>query len=146
MDILTKRVYEPAGSSDGLRVLVDRVWPRGLTKTQVNAALWVKELAPSPALRKWFDHDRVKWEAFRSRYFLELDDKPGAVAELLGEAAQRPLTLLFSARDTECNQAVALRDYLLLKSRKGAGGSRSDQQAPVPTSRLHNARARNHPR
>jgi uncharacterized protein YeaO (DUF488 family) len=117
MDIATKRVYEPAGPSDGLRVIVDRVWPRGMTKEQVSADLWLKEAGPSPALRKWFGHDRGKWEAFRKRYFRELDAKQEIIAPLLGKAAQGRLTLLYSARDTECNQAVALRDYLLAQSR-----------------------------
>ena len=117
MDIRTKRVYEPANPHDGLRVLVDRVWPRGMTKEQAQADLWLKDVAPSTALRKWFGHDRSQWEAFKSRYFLELDAKPEAVARLLDEAAQGRLTLLFSARDAEYNQAVALREYLLARSK-----------------------------
>lgn len=112
-EIRTKRVYEPASPDDGFRVLVDRVWPRGMTKEQVRADLWLKAVAPSTALRKWFGHDRSKWEAFESRYFLELDAKPEAVASLVDEAVKGRLTLLFSARDAEYNQAVALREYLL---------------------------------
>jgi uncharacterized protein YeaO (DUF488 family) len=112
-DIRTKRVYEPAHPQDGCRVLVDRVWPRGMTKEQVQADLWLKDVAPSTALRKWFGHDRSKWEAFKSRYCLELDAQSEAVARLLDEAAKGRLTLLFSARDAEYNQAVALREYLL---------------------------------
>ena len=119
-DIRTKRVYEPANPHDGLRVLVDRVWPRGMTKEQVQADLWLKDVAPSAALRKWFGHDRSKWEAFKRRYFLELDAQPEAVARLLDEAAKGRLTLLFSARDAEYNQAVALREYLLSRSKKRA--------------------------
>jgi uncharacterized protein YeaO (DUF488 family) len=111
-DIRTKRVYEPASPDDGFRVLVDRVWPRGMTKEQVMADLWLKEVAPSKALRKWFGHDRSKWEEFKGRYFSELDAEPAAVARLLDEAGEGCLTLLFSARDAECNQAVALRQYL----------------------------------
>jgi uncharacterized protein YeaO (DUF488 family) len=118
MDIRTKRVYEPANPHDGRRVLVDRVWPRGMTKEQVQADLWLKDVAPTTALRKWFGHDQSKWEAFKSHYFLELDDKPEAVARLLNEAAQGRLTLLFSARDAQYNQAVALREYLLARSKK----------------------------
>ena len=77
-DIRTKRVYEPANPHDGLRVLVDRVWPRGMTKEQVQADLWLKDVAPSAALRKWFGHDRSKWEAFKRRYFwsLMLNQRP----------------------------------------------------------------------
>ncbi len=121
MDIHWKRVYEPADPNDGLRVLVDRVWPRGMTKEQVQADLWLKDVAPSTALRKWFGHDRLKWEIFKQRYFIELDAKPEALARLLDEAAKTRVTLLFSARDTECNQAVALMDYLLARPIRGSG-------------------------
>jgi uncharacterized protein YeaO (DUF488 family)/putative NADPH-quinone reductase len=114
-DIRTKRVYEPAAADDGFRVLVDRVWPRGMKKEQVRADLWLKEAAPSTALRQWFGHDRSKWEEFRHRFWLELDARPEAVAQLLDAAASGRLTLLFSARDAECNQATALRDYLLAR-------------------------------
>ncbi|HWP02875.1 MAG TPA: DUF488 domain-containing protein [Gemmatimonadaceae bacterium] len=119
-DIRTKRVYEPATPHDGFRVLVDRVWPRGMTKEQVQADLWLKDVAPSTALRKWFGHDRAKWEAFKRRYFSELDARPEAVARLLDRAEKGRLTLLFSARDAEYNQAVALREYLLSRSEKKA--------------------------
>ncbi len=113
MDIVTKRVYEPADAGDGLRVLVDRVWPRGMTREQVQADLWLREVAPGTALRKRFGHDRSRWAAFRKRYFAELDTRPEPVARLLDAAAKGRVTLLFAARDTECNQAVALREYLL---------------------------------
>jgi uncharacterized protein YeaO (DUF488 family) len=121
IDIRTKRVYEPADPQDGFRVLVDRVWPRGLTKERVQAGLWLKDAAPSTALRQWFGHDRSKWETFKSRYSLELDAKPEVVARLLEQAARGRLTLLFSARDVEYNQAVALKAYLLARSEQGAG-------------------------
>jgi uncharacterized protein YeaO (DUF488 family) len=117
-DIRTKRIYEQADPADGFRVLVDRVWPRGMTKEQVQADLWLKDIAPSTALRKWFGHDRSKWEEFKRRFWDELDAQPAAVEQLLEAAAKGPLTLLFSARDTECNQAVVLRDYLLSRSRQ----------------------------
>ncbi len=113
MDIQTKRVYDPSNPRDGVRILVDRVWPRGMTKEQVLADRWLKDVAPSTALRKWFGHDRLKWGAFKLRYFSELDAKPEAMEMLINEAAKGQLTLLFSARDTECNQAVALRECLL---------------------------------
>jgi len=115
-NIRVKRVYDPADPDDGFRVLVDGVWPRGMTKEQVGADLWLKEAAPSTKLRKWFGHDRSKWEAFQSRYFSELDAKPQTVAKLRDKEATGPVTLLFSARDAECNQAVALREYLLSRS------------------------------
>jgi uncharacterized protein YeaO (DUF488 family) len=115
VSVLIKRVYESIGPHDGLRVLVDRVWPRGMKKEQVQAAVWAKDVAPSTALRKWYAHDRSKWEEFKTRYFAELDDRTEILSDLLDQAAKGPLTLLFSARDTECNQAVALREYLLAR-------------------------------
>lgn len=120
MDIQTKRVYEPINPQDGIRILVDRLWPRGMTKEQVHADQWLKDLAPSTALRKWFGHDREKWETFRARYFSELDAKSEAMETLIDKAVKGRLTLLFSARDTECNQAVALREHLLSRFKKGA--------------------------
>jgi len=117
MDIRTKRVYAPPSPQDGFRVLVDRVWPRGMTKEQVQADLWLKEVAPSTALRKWFGHDPLKWEEFKRRYYSELNANPGGVAPLLEAAERGRLTLLYSSRDTEHNQAVALREYLLKRSR-----------------------------
>jgi uncharacterized protein YeaO (DUF488 family) len=92
---------------------VDRVWPRGLTKEQVHADLWMKDAAPSTSLRKSFGHDRSKWEDFKLRYFAELDAHPEIIAPLLDLSKTGRLTLLFSARDAECNQAVALREFLL---------------------------------
>jgi uncharacterized protein YeaO (DUF488 family) len=118
MGIRTKRVYEPFAPHDGLRVLVDRVWPRGMTKEQVQADLWLKAVAPSTALRKWFGHDRSKWVAFKSHYFMELAANPEAVARLLDEAEKGPVTLLYSAHECEYNQAVALKDYLLAQSQR----------------------------
>lgn len=114
--IYTKRVYEAADARDGLRVLVDGVWPRGLTKERVRADLWLKDAAPSTALRKWFRHDRGKWKMFKERYFTELDAKPEVVNKLVEAAQSGTVTLLFSARDPACNQAVALREYLLTRS------------------------------
>lgn len=101
IDIQTKRVYEPAIPRDGFRVLVDRVWLRGMTKKDVQSDLWLKDMAPSTALCTWFSHDRSKWEKFKKRYFSELDAQPEAVVKLLDAAAKGRLTLLFSARDTE---------------------------------------------
>jgi uncharacterized protein YeaO (DUF488 family) len=124
VDIQTKRVYEEADADDGFRVLVDRVWPRGLKKEQVAADLWLKDIAPSTDLRKWFGHDPAKWDEFRERYFSELDDEQEAVAQLLDKAAEGRLTLLYSARDAEHNQAVALREYLLSHGRESAAEKR----------------------
>lgn len=113
MDIRCKRVYQAAQPDDGLRVLVDRIWPRGMTREQVQADQWLKEIAPSSSLRRWFGHDRGRWDEFRPRYLLELDAHPERVEPLRADAAQGRVTLLYAARDTECNHAVALRDYLL---------------------------------
>jgi uncharacterized protein YeaO (DUF488 family) len=114
-DIRVKRVYEPASPDDGTRVLVDRLWPRGLTAEKVAAALWLKEIAPSNELRQLFHHDVDRWDDFRAAYFTELDARPDAVAQLLELGRRGRLTLLFAARDVEFNQAVVLREYLLAK-------------------------------
>lgn len=113
MDIQIKRVYDPADPADGCRVLVDRIWPRGMTKEQVSAEQWLKAAAPSTGLRKWSHHDPEKWDEFKRRYFAELDANPEPVRQLLDLAAKSRLTLLYSARDADHNQAVALKEYLL---------------------------------
>lgn len=118
MTIHVKRVYETAAPADGFRVLVDRLWPRGLTHEKVNADLWMKEIAPSDELRQWFHSDRSMWQEFRSRYLAELELNPQPVAKLLELAARGPVTLLFAARDQEANHAVILAEYLLSKSKK----------------------------
>ena len=112
MKIQTKRVYDPAEKIDGSRVLVDRLWPRGLSKEKVQYDLWLKDAAPSTALRKWFNHDRSRWETFKERYFFELKEHPDVLATLSELAGKGTLTLLFSAKDTRCNQAVALKAFL----------------------------------
>lgn len=113
VDIQIKRVYDPADAQDGVRVLVDRLWPRGLTKEQVKADLWLKEVAPSTALRKWFHQDMQQWERFRQRYFAELDGSPEPITKLLELAQNNRLTLLFSSREADRNHALALKEYLL---------------------------------
>ena len=110
--IKTKRVYEGKTRADGFRVLVDRVWPRGVSKQRAQVDVWLKSVGPSTELRKWFDHDPKKWSAFKKRYFTELDDGPVGLDQLLGHVSDRVVTLVFSARDTQHNQAVALREYL----------------------------------
>ncbi len=114
--IKVKRVYEEPSRSDGYRVLVDRVWPRGISKEGAAVKEWLKEVGPSTALRKWFDHDPAKWDDFRRRYFAELDAGPPGLADLQARARAGMVTLVYSARDTEHNQAVALREWL-----EGAG-------------------------
>ncbi|KAF1694164.1 DUF488 domain-containing protein [Pseudoxanthomonas koreensis] len=108
-----KRAYEEPAPGDGQRLLVDGLWPRGVSKENLAAEAWLKALAPSTALRKWFDHDPARWDTFRARYFEELEAKPEALAQLRAYRARGPVTLLYAARDEEHNNAVALRDYLL---------------------------------
>ena len=117
--IRLKRVYDPAAPEDGSRVLVDRVWPRGVAREALAAELWLREAAPSTELRRWFNHDPERWVEFQRRYRAELDDRPETVDQLLALAATRPLTLLYSARDRDHNQAAALRDYLLTRIPRG---------------------------
>lgn len=112
MSISIKRVYEPAAKADGHRVLVDRLWPRGLTKEEVPLDEWLKELAPSTTLRKWFGHDPVRWDGFRHRYAAELDALSEHWRPLAERAAHHTVTLLYGARDEQHNQAVVLQAYL----------------------------------
>ena len=108
----TKRVYEPTEASDGIRFLVERLWPRGIRKEELNMETWLKDAAPSPALRKWFGHDPAKWDEFQRRYRAELESNPDAWQPILQAAKQGNVTLLYSARDTEHNSAVLLKAFL----------------------------------
>jgi uncharacterized protein YeaO (DUF488 family) len=109
-----KRANEPASKADGARILIDRLWPRGQSKDKLKLTAWVKEIAPSTELRKWFGHDPAKWEEFRKRYRAELDANPGAVAELQGLLQEHPAaTLLFMAHDAEHCNATVVAEYLL---------------------------------
>jgi uncharacterized protein YeaO (DUF488 family) len=110
--IQIKRVYEPPAKTDGFRVLVDRVWPRGLTKSDAAVDLWMKDVAPSTQLRKWFNHDPARWKVFQEKYRAELRQRNSELDELRAHAAKRRLTLVYSAKDTEHNQALALLDVL----------------------------------
>ena len=116
--IKIKRVYSPAENEDGTRILVDRIWPRGVSKKKLQADLWLKEAAPSTALRKWFNHDPSKWTEFEKRYFGELDKKPEVVRQILELAEHQPVTLLYAARDTQYNHAVVLKKYMDTVSEK----------------------------
>jgi len=107
-----KRVYEPASGADGTRILVDRLWPRGLRKEDAAIDYWFKDLAPSTALRQWFDHDVERWTEFRKRYRAELAEQPQALADLRSLARIGPITLLFGAHDETHNNAVVLRELL----------------------------------
>lgn len=119
-EIQVKRVYEPAGPQDGVRVLVDRLWPRGLSKEQVKADLWLKEIAPSTELRKWFHQNMQQWAEFQRRYLAELDDQPEAVTKLLELAKENRLTLLFSSREADSNHALMLKEYLFSRIKNSA--------------------------
>jgi uncharacterized protein YeaO (DUF488 family) len=108
----TKRAYDPAEPRDGARFLVDRLWPRGIKKEVLEMEAWLKDVAPSPALRKWFSHDPDKWPEFQRRYRAELQSHPHAWQPVLDAAKLGDVTLLYSARDTEHNSAVLLQKFL----------------------------------
>jgi uncharacterized protein YeaO (DUF488 family) len=110
--IRLKRAYEDAAPDDGQRFLVERLWPRGVRKAALPLDGWLKDVAPSPALRKWFGHDPEKWTEFQRRYFAELKQHEAALAPLRQAIREGPVTLVYGSRDTEHNAAVALRDFL----------------------------------
>lgn len=117
MKIHLKRAYEPAAKSDGLRLLVERLWPRGLTKEAAAIDQWVKEVSPSPALRQWYAHDPAKWPEFQRRYRAELDANKDGVAGLRALVAKGVVTFVYAAKDEERNSAAALKAYLEKKAR-----------------------------
>jgi uncharacterized protein YeaO (DUF488 family) len=112
MVVQLKRVYETPSKSDGTRILVDRLWPRGLTKEKAHVDLWLKEVAPSNDLRKWFAHDPAKWSEFKARYKAELQNNARQLALLKQAITRGPATLLYGAKDSEHNEAVVLQDLL----------------------------------
>jgi uncharacterized protein YeaO (DUF488 family) len=112
IDVPIKRAYEPATASDGYRVLIDRIWPRGVTREEAQLDEWARELAPSAELRRWFGHDPGRFEEFRSRYTEELGAHEEKLRELRRRAGEGRLTLVYGARDTEHNDAVVLADVL----------------------------------
>lgn len=111
MDVKLKRAYEASSKSDGRRILVDRLWPRGLTKAKAGIDIWLKEVAPSTELRQWFGHDPEKWGEFKKRYQVELKSNP-ALAELQNLARQGDITLVYAARDEQHNEALVLKEIL----------------------------------
>ncbi len=117
MAIFVKSAREDAAAEDGYRILIDRLWPRGVSKEALRLDDWAKDVAPSTELRKWFNHEHEKWEEFKRRYFLELDDCPDAIVGLREKVRQGSLTLVFGSHESRFNNAVALKEYL---ERKGA--------------------------
>ncbi len=117
--IRVKRAYDPASKEDGTRFLVERLWPRGIKKENLQVKDWLKDVAPSTQLRQWFQHDPAKWDEFRHRYFRELEKNPDAWEPLLARARRGRVTLVYSAHDTEHNNAVALKEFLDQKIRAG---------------------------
>ena len=120
MNIQVKRVYDPPSANDGTRILVDRLWPRGLAKASLKLDEWMKDIAPSNELRKRFGHHEGNWKEFQKQYFKELDSHPDLVAQLIQKSRTGKLTLLFAAKDEVHNNAVALKNYL---EKKQAGFS-----------------------
>jgi uncharacterized protein YeaO (DUF488 family) len=122
--IRVKRVYDAPAKSDGIRLLVDHLWPRGMKKEALQVERWIKQVSPSNELRNWFGHEPAKWKEFQRRYFAELDEQPEAWSALLELARESDITLVFSARDIEHNNAVALKAFLEKKlARKSAARS-----------------------
>jgi uncharacterized protein YeaO (DUF488 family) len=115
-----KRVYENADSGDGFRILVDRLWPRGVTKAAARIDLWFKDIAPSPALRTWFGHDPARWDEFRSRYFAELQKRPDDTARLSALVRKQPVTFVYAAKDPEHTHALALKEFVERKPKRAA--------------------------
>lgn len=112
MQIRLRRAYDPPESEDGLRILVERLWPRGLTRERAAIDHWPKEIAPSPALRKWYGHDPSKWAEFRTRYRAELRSNPDGIAMVREWLDNGPVTFVFGSRETRMNSAAVLKEYL----------------------------------
>jgi len=117
-NVKLKRAYEPAAENDGPRILVDRLWPRGVSKAEAALDRWEKDISPSTTLRKWFGHDPARWEEFRRRYAAELRQHPELLSSLRALARKHPITLVYSAHDEVHNDAVVLRDLLLGRALK----------------------------
>jgi uncharacterized protein YeaO (DUF488 family) len=112
MNIQLKRVYEESSENDGKRILIDRLWPRGLTKEKSRIEIWLKDIAPLTELRTWFEHDPSKWDDFKKRYRNELKNNSETVSKLIEQISQGKVTLVYSAKDKEHNNAVVLAEYL----------------------------------
>ena len=132
--ITLKRAYDPVSRTDGTRFLVERLWPRGVSKAKLRVDAWLKEAGPSTELRKWFGHDPEKWDQFRRRYFRELGSRPEAWQPIVAAARRGPVTLVYSSHDTQYNNAVALHEYLRRQARRPPRSRRAG--APDGTRRL----------
>ncbi len=133
--VKVKRVYEPYESGDGTRFLVERLWPRGMKKESLHMEAWLKDAAPSDTLRRWFGHDPQKWGEFQDLYFAELDTRRQALRTIIDAAGQGNVTLLYSAHDTEHNNAVALKKYIEQSSGlmdQGRASERHEQSMNIP--------------
>ena len=119
--ITLKRAYDAASRTDGTRFLVERLWPRGISKATLRIDAWLKEVGPSTGLRKWFGHDPEKWDEFRRRYFRELRSQPEDWRPIVSAARRGRVTLVYSSHDTQHNNAVALQEYLRRKAARPAG-------------------------
>ncbi len=126
MAILIKRVYDKPSRSDGRRILVDRLWPRGLAKTATKIHFWARAIAPSNNLRRWYGHDPGKWTTFKRRYFAELDENPNGVVELFRHIGRGTVTFVYSSKEQYLNNATALREYV--ESRFQSQGRRTPKQ------------------
>ncbi len=138
--IRVKRAYEPPARADGRRILVERLWPRGVKKEALEADAWMKGVAPSTELRKWFDHRVERWEQFQRRYRAELDANHDAWQPILEESERGPVTLLYSAHDTAQNGALVLRDYLATRAK--SRHARRALRQPTAKKRSFTRRAR----
>ena len=116
MKLRTKRIYEEPAKADGRRILVDRLWPRGLSKANAKIDFWARAISPSNELRRWYQHDPSKWDEFRRRYFAELDANPSGVAELRSQLVGAKVTILFGSKEERLNNAAALVEYLEARS------------------------------
>ena len=112
MSIYLKRVYEKSTKGDGFRVLVERLWPRGVSKQDAHVDLWLKEAAPSPALRTWFNHDPAKWGDFKTRYFTELAQQKEVLSEIVTKVRKEAVTFVYASKEERFNNAVALKEYI----------------------------------
>ena len=113
MMLRMKRAYDPPSEDDGFRILVDRIWPRGMSRDQIQIDLWLKDVAPSNELRRWFGHDPSRWDEFKERYHQELADKDDLIDQISEKVSSGDVTLVFGAKDEKLNNAVALKEYLL---------------------------------